>query len=513
MIKAGWKNGQRPRPRIHQLSMKCMWTPGNAKSNGKPLNFRELGRELVAYCKEMNFSHVELYGVLDHKSIVSWGYQVDNYFAPNHRLGQAEDFKFLVDLLHHNNIAVIVDWIPAHFKHDHNNEKQNLSVLHQYDGSDLLSSGPSSWGTLYFDYNKDETRSLLEASALYWLDQFHVDGLRLDAVSQMVKREKVGGLGHKEEFPAAIAFLKRLNTTVHREFPGVLMLAEETEGFPGVTKPVSEGGLGFDLRLACNWHHHMRDYISKKPDRRRALFHQGLVSSLGRFQAAEKEVLSHTHDDTAVQNRGEPLYHASAMETPFNKCADLRNLYSYQSLNQNSGTLIHMGEELGQRVAWDQSLRKKRSAVEWEAVHSEHDDVALHRGVRDVVKELNLLRKNKPDYWRHDSGGITILNTSDADNCVISYYRRDQHGKLLIVVHNFSENAFPAYDLIFPIADANCAKLGDVHEIFNSDSRHYGGAGEHGNGAIQVLRNEHGTSWGLKHKLPALAALVFECDR
>ncbi len=495
------------------------------REKGVSLNFRELAHELVKYSKEMGFTHVELYGVLDHKLIVSWGYQVDNYFAPNHRLGSSDDFKYLVDYLHQHQIGVIVDWIPTHFKHDHFNEKFNTSVLHRYDGSDLLGTEASLWGTLFFDFNKEEARHLLKASALHWIDYFHVDGLRYDAVGLMIKREKVAKSGAKVEhpvakvehpagkveYPAAIAFLQDLNTTIHREFPGIVLLAEELDGYPGVTKPVKEGGLGFDLRLACNWHYHMTGFLSKSLGQRKA-HHGELVWSLSRFKEASDEVLSHTHDDTSVQNHGKALYHMSAMDTPAKKCADLRNLYAYQGLAQHSGTLIHMGEELGQRVAWDQSMKQQRSAVEWEAVLSDHADAVHHRGVRNVVKEINLLRTTKPEYWQKDGGGITVVNTSDSDNNVISYYRRDKKGNLLLIVHNFSDNAFPSYDLIFPPTDLHCAQLKTAREIFNSDDKSFGGKGEHRNESTTILRNEKGVSWGLQYKLPPLATLVFECS-
>lgn len=445
---------------IYEVQLKS-WKRSIAESS----SYKALAHDLVAYCKKMHFTHVELYGLLDHHRARERGYQISHYFAPYHQLGSADDVKYLIDQLHSHGIGVIVDWVMAHFHHGHTSKKASAS-LHEFDGTDLVAAEKSSWGTLFFDYNKDETRHLMQASALYWIDTMHVDGLRFDAVSQMLSR-------NGKEFPQARKFLQELNTHIHNFFPGVLLIAEDTHSTPNLTKKVSDGGLGFDLKWGISWCRESRDYFHAPSQEQ----FQKLSHFLKVVQKREKQVLTHSHDDSdSGENSSEDtLYNCLNDPDRFGK---LRNFFSWQILAPSRGYLIHMGDELGQPESWYQRFQKNLSSVNW---HLERVD--LHHNLQKCVSDLNAFYVTNPAFWENGEMGFEMISEW-APNKILAYYRTDGKHKRFAIIHNFSEIGYPSYDLPLSKEAKNPLK---VSERFNSDNALYGGSGSFVNREVKIV--------------------------
>ena len=474
------------------------------KQKGRTLSFRELAYSLVDYQKKIPFTHVQLYGVLDHKNDGSWGYQTDHFFAPNRRLGNADDFKFLVDLCHQHKIGVIIDWIPAHYKHEHDGDFSQS--LHDYDGTHLFGSRPSCWGTILFDFNKDETKRLLLASALYWFEEMHVDGLRVDAVGPMIYRKK-------ENQSSAIQFLKDLNSLVHEQYPGCVMIAEETEGFPQTTKPVIEGGLGFDMKLGIHMQHRMRNYFKTPYDQRGwEEHHYGkLLRNLDEIREDDQWMISHSHDDAAAgeSHCHSTIYNSIPTLDTWRKFADMRLFHAWNLLTPGFGHGIHMGDEIGQKSPWNERLYAFEGAVEWNLL--DHDpDSSLHRGLQECVGDLNRLYRSKPAFWKHGRGFQLISHY--ATNQVIGFHRFDYLGQRIAVLFNFSPTGYENYD--FPLTplceDPDLSWIKEAKEIFNTDGVQYGGTGKFGNTWAFIVRDHLGTPTHFRFSFPPLSAVVFE---
>jgi 1,4-alpha-glucan branching enzyme len=480
------------------------------RRGGDPLSFRELAHEIVAYQKTLNFTHVEIYGVLDNKHDYSWGYQPDHFLAVNRRMARHEDaedgLKFLVDLCHRNGIGVIIDWVPAHYKHDHAGDLSQS--LHNYDGTDLFASENSPWGTVYFDFGKEETRRLLLASALYWLKEAHVDGLRLDAVGPMIRR-------NGEVKQPAVDFLKELNDVVHNQFPGVLMIAEETDGFPSVTRPTREGGLGFDAKIGVHIPYQMRQYFKTPYEYRGEWAHHygELLSNFREVGGHERWMLSHSHDDAASgTSHGHSTLHSSMpTQDPWRRFADIRLFHALNLLSPGAGHMIHMGDELGQIWSWNGRLQAWEGAVEWHLLEEGNADSRLHRNLLEYVGDLNRLYRSKPAFWKHGDWGYKPIS-DNALNKVIGYHRLDYEGGRLAIFYNFSPIGYSCYD--FPLSslkeDPDLEWICGAREIFNSDGVQYGGTGKFGNTSAHIVRNEDGVPTHFRFALPPLAVVVFE---
>ncbi len=486
---------------IYELSAE-LWK----KHSGKVLNYRELAHEIVEYHKSFPFTHIELYAVLDHKHDYSWGYQPAHFLAPNRRMGGPDDFKFLVDLCHQNGIGVILDWIPTHFKDEHNGDLSES--LHMYDGTNLFAGERSPWETLYLDYDKEETRRLLLASALYWLEMTHVDGLRIDAVGPMLKRD-----GKVKDH--AVGFLKELNRIAHERYPGVLMIAEDTDGFPNMSRPVKEGGVGFDVKVGVYLQWRTRNYFKTPYDERGKSEHHfdKLVRSLGETGGHERWMLANSHDDDAAgaPHRHSTLYASMPAGDSWRRFADMRLFHAWNLLAPGAGHMIHMGDELGQRWAWNGRLHTQEGAVEWHVLDCKNPDSGSHLSFLGYVGDLNRFYCSKPAFWKHADWGYKPIS-NNAENGVIGFHRLDYEGSRLAVFYNFSTFGYREYDFPLPSLqdDPDLGRIKGAREIFNSDAVKYGGTGDFGNERAHILRDGSGSPTHFRFAMPPLSVLVFE---
>lgn len=431
------------------------------KKEGSFLTYREMARHLVAYVKKMGYTHVELMPVQEHPLDESWGYQVSGFFAATSRFGSPKDFQEFVNYLHINEIGVILDWVPGHFPTDD-------FALKSFDGTELFEYEDPvqryhpKWETLVFGFGKPEVRNFLIGSALFWLEMMHVDGLRVDAVSSVLylDHERKKGewspnpLGGSENLEA-IEFFKTLNTLVHKKVPGALMIAEESANFPKVTHPVKEGGLGFDLKWNMGW---MNDTLSYfyMPSEERTAHHKKLTFGL-MYAFQERYLLPFSHDEVVHEKRSLLSKMPGSLWERF---AHLRLLLSYQFC-QPGKKLLFMGQEFGQVDEWDAT-----GEVDWDLLKDPR-----HHGIQLLSKELNEFYLVNNALWEHDFSekGFQWVRADDAENRVVSYLRKSLTEKLLCV-HNFSLEAFSAYEL--PLEG-----LVMIKEAFNTDRSRYGGTG------------------------------------
>ena len=482
---------------IYEIQMKS-WKSGFTK----PLNFKEIAPELISYCKKMGFTHIECFGLLEHYFREARGYQVANFFALYRECGGCDDFKYLVDQLHQNGIGIIIDWIPTHFQHYPVSASYSVS-LHEFDGTNLFAAESAPWGTLYLDYEKEETHHLMFASALYFLDKLHVDGIRFDAISQMVHR-------NGKDIPSGISFLKELNDTVHSCYPGVMTIAEETEGFPNVTKSTKNGGLGFDIKWNIGWSHDSRNFLRTPNAERPQHWQQKVVNFLNSVQQGEKVILTHSHDDTddgEFSNKKVLLQCVSHVLKEEEKFANIRNFFSWQALAPSYGHMLHMGDELVQNESWYQRFRKNVPSVDWSLAENN----SLHRGVQDCVKDLNALYLSKPQFWHKKDQDFKLISEC-GPNTVVAYHRGTKENKRLAVVHNFSNIGYPSYDVpLYVSGDEAIKRIQQVNEIFNSDNLKYGGSGKFENRKVEIIRNlSNKEPSHFRIALPPLSTIVLE---
>ncbi len=429
-------------------------------ADGEPLTYRELAEVLPAYLVELGFTHVELMPITEYPLDESWGYQPTGYFAPTARYGSPDDLRYLVDRLHAARIGVVLDWVPGHFPKDaHGLSRFDGTTLYEY-GDERRALHPD-WGTLVFDYGRNEVQSFLTSSALYCLEEFHLDGLRVDAVASMLyldySRERGewapnvhGGNEHLE----AISFLKHLNETTHRECPGTLTFAEESTAWPGVTRPTFIGGLGFSLKWNMGWMHDTLVYLSEDPIHRR--FHHDRVTFGPLYAFSENFTLPLSHDEVV---HGKRSLLGRMPGDDWQRFANLRLLYGFQWTYPGK-KLLFMGQEFGQPDEWD-----ARRALPWHLL-----DDPLHAGVQRLVRDLNALYRSHPALHEldFDPGGFHWLRWDDADNSAISYLRIGQQTELVVAI-NFTPVPRKGYRLGVP-------RAGRYREILNTDSRFYGGS-------------------------------------
>jgi 1,4-alpha-glucan branching enzyme len=455
-------------------------------------NYRQIAQDLAAYCLEMGFTHVELLPVMEHPLDESWGYQVTGFFAPTSRYGTPEDFQYFVDHLHQNNIGVILDWVPAHFPTD------DFS-LNRFDGTALYEhEDPRQgihphWYTAIFNYGRKEVSNFLIASALFWFEKMHVDGLRVDAVASMLYLDygrKAGewipnryGGNHNLE---AIDFVKHLNSIIHQRYPGVMMIAEESSAFTGVSHPE---GLGFDLKWNMGWMNDTLKYFSKDPLYRR--YHQNdlTFSLLYAFSEHFLSVLSH---DEVVHMKKSLI---GKMPGPdWQKFANLRLLYSYLICHPGK-KLLFMGGEMAQWNEWD-----CKSQIDWYLLQ-----YPPHLGMHELVKDLNRFYQNHPELWEMDFdwAGYEWIDFSDADHSVISYLRKSEN-RHLACVHNFTPETVPNYLI-------KLTRLKEVREVFNSDDAKYGGSNQL-NTEVRLNKSDQMFNSGFLVTLAPLATMIFEVD-
>jgi 1,4-alpha-glucan branching enzyme len=427
---------------------------------GNFLNYRELADELSSYVKEQGFTHIELLPITEHPYDASWGYQTTGYFAPTSRHGTPDDFRYFIDVFHQNNIGVILDWVPAHFPKD-------SFALARFDGSALYEHEDPrkgehrDWGTLIYNYGRNEVKNFLLASAVFWLEEFHLDGLRVDAVASMLYLDYsrndddwIPNIYGGNENLEAIAFLRELNTVTHDQFPGTMVMAEESTAWPQVTRPTWTGGLGFSLKWNMGWMHDSLAYMHQDPIYRKHNHDQLTFGMLYAF--TENFILPLSHDEV-VHGKGSIVNKMPGDE--WQRFANLRLLYTYMYTYPGK-KLLFMGNEFGQGVEWNFN-----KALDWYVL-----DYGHHRGVQKLVKDLNHLYRKHPALYVHDfeHQGFEWIDCHDVEQSVISYRRKSENDELIIVL-NFTPVIRENYRLGVPIP-------GHYIEIFNSDSSYYHGS-------------------------------------
>jgi 1,4-alpha-glucan branching enzyme len=457
------------------------------------LSYRDLAADLVDYVKQTGFTHVEFLPVAEHPYGGSWGYQVSSYYAPSARFGTPDDFRYLVDTLHQAGIGVIVDWVPAHFPKD-------SWALGRFDGTPLYEHADPrrgeqpDWGTYVFDFGRHEVRNFLVANALFWLEEFHVDGLRVDAVASMLYLDysrsegewvpnKYGGRENLD----AVTFLQEMNATVGKRVPGAVTIAEESTSWPGVTRPTHLGGLGFGFKWDMGWMHDTLRYISKEPVHRQ-WHHNDLTFSM-MYAYSENFVLPFSHDEV-VHGKGSLLNKIPGDR--WQQLATLRCLYAYMWSHPGK-QLLFMGQEFGQGGEWAESR-----SLDWWLL-----DGPDHRGVQRLVTDLNRLYVEMPALWSrdHQVDGFHWIDANDASGNVYSYLRYGDDGSVLASICNFAAVPHEGYIAGLPFA-------GRWDEVLNTDAAEYLGSGVGNFGAVVAeARSWHGQPASARLRLPPLGAV------
>jgi 1,4-alpha-glucan branching enzyme len=430
------------------------------------MTYRELAHALAPYVKELGFTHVELLPITEYPYDGSWGYQVTGYFAPTSRYGSPEDFQYFVDFLHQQGIGVLLDWVPAHFPKDEHGLGY-FDGTHLYEYADPRKGEHKEWGTYVFDYGRPEVRNFLIASALFWLREYDIDGLRVDAVASMLYLDysrkagewvpnRYGGREHLE----AIDFLRQFNEAVYAEQPGTLTIAEESTAWPMVTRPTYTGGLGFSMKWNMGWMHDMLDYMSLDPVYRR--YHHNNITFSLMYAYNENFVLPLSHDE-AVHGKGSLLSKMSG--DTWQKFANLRALYGFM-WGHPGKKLLFMGGEFGQWQEWNFA-----QSLDWHLLQPPSD--AHHARLRDYLEGLNQLYREEPalSLLDYDAAGFSWIDVHDSDNSVVSFMRKSKKKhETLVFVCNFTPVPRYGYRLGVPYA-------GEYYEVINSDATRYGGSG------------------------------------
>ncbi|MBN2491813.1 MAG: 1,4-alpha-glucan branching protein GlgB [Planctomycetes bacterium] len=458
------------------------------------LSYGEIAPRLAAYVRELGFTHVELLPVMEHPYYPSWGYQLTGYFAPTARYGTPQDFMRFVDVLHQHGIGVILDWVPSHFATDAHGLGY-FDGTHLYEHADRRQGFHPDWQSYIFNYGRNEVRSFLLSSALFWLDRYHADGLRVDAVASMLYLDYArqngdwvpNAYGGKENI-AAIEFMRQLNQAAYRDFPGVHMIAEESTSWSMVTQPPYVGGLGFGLKWDMGWMNDTLRYMGLDPVHRR--YHHNTLTFRMLYAYAENFILPLSHDEVV---HGKAALLAKMPGDDWQKFASLRLLFGYQ-FSKPGKKLLFMGGEFGQWREWlhDESL-------DWHLL--EH---APHRGLQRWVADLNRLLREQPalhevDFHPH---GFEWMDCSDHDNSVLAFVRRPRTGGgEVLVVLNFTPVPRTGYRVGVP-------RRGTWREVLNSDAHDYGGSGLGNLGGVEAVdRSWHGQPCSLELTLPPLAVI------
>jgi 1,4-alpha-glucan branching enzyme len=466
------------------------------EEGNRPLTYRELGERLVPYVKDMGFTHIELLPILEHPYGGSWGYQVTGFFAPTSRFGEPEDFKWLVDECHRHDIGVLLDWVPGHFPRD-------APGLARFDGTALYEHEDprlgehQDWGTVIFNYGRNEVRNFLVSSALFWIEEFHLDGLRVDAVASMLyldySRKEGEWLPNRfggRENIEAVGFIRHLNEVVHVEHPGVMMMAEESTAWPAVSRPVYLGGLGFTYKWNMGWMHDLLLYASKNPVHRRWEHNHLTFSMLYAYN--ENFILPLSHDEVVHGKRS--LIDKMPGDS-WQKAANVRVLFAYMYAHPGK-KLLFMGNEIAMWQEWNHE-----DGLPWAYV-----DDPPHAGVRRLVRDLNRLYAEQPSLYEvdYDPSGFQWIDCNDNENSVISLVRRSRDGTPIVGVFNFTPVVRHGYRIGVP-------DPGVYRELLNTDAEPYGGGNVGNAGQLQAdPLPQHGFPSSLSLTLPPLAGLILK---
>jgi 1,4-alpha-glucan branching enzyme len=461
-----WQDGQwmSARPRhdwLHSPASIYEVHPGSwqRKEDGGFISYREMAAQLIPYVQRLGFTHIELLPVSEHPLDDSWGYQTTGYFAPTSRFGPPDDLKYFIDCCHRAGIGVLLDWVPAHFPRDaHGLARFDGTALYEYE--DPRKGEHQDWGTYIFNYERHEVKSFLLASACYWLEEYHFDGLRVDAVASMLYLDFARGTnfipnrhGGRENLEA-VEFLRTLNAVTHSRAPGTITMAEESTDWPMVSRPVDAGGLGFSMKWNMGWMHDTLDYFKREPVHRK--FHHNELTFGMMYAYTENFILPLSHDEVVHLKRS---LLGRMPGDRWQQLANLRLLYTYMWTLPGK-KLLFMGGEFAHPWEWDFHV-----ALPWFLL--EH---AEHRGTHDLVADLNRLYRELPALHRHEfeAGGFQWIDCNDREQSVLSFARHAE-GTTAVVVLNFTPQPRPAYRIGVP-------GPGRYRVLLNSDSGHYGGA-------------------------------------
>lgn len=466
------------------------------EDRNRSLTYRELAPLLADYVKELGYTHVEFMPIMEHPFYGSWGYQVTGFFAPTSRYGTPADFMYLVDYLHQNEIGVILDWVPSHFPTDEHGLKF-FDGTHLYEHADDRQGMHKDWNTAIFNYGRNEVRSFLMSNAMFWLDKYHIDGLRVDAVASMLyldysRKEgewipnQYGGRENLE----AMSFLQRLNEDVYSKFPDVQTIAEESTAWPMVSKPTYLGGLGFGMKWDMGWMHDTLKYFALDPIYRK--FHHNTLTFRMVYAFTENFVLSLSHDEV-VYGKGSLLNKMPGDD--WRKFANLRLLFGYQ-FTQPGKKLLFMGGDIAQWNEWNHE-----TSVDWHLLEN-----YSNKGVQRCVSDLNRIYQkcaalHELDF---DPNGFQWLDGNDSDQSVLSFLRKDSKGNSVVVICNFTPMPRDNYRVGVPSG-------GYWQEVFNSDAREYGGSGVGNMGGVasRPIRY-HGFLQSINLTLPPLGILILQ---
>jgi len=470
------------------------------EENNRWLTYLELAKELPKYVKELGFTHVEFLPVMEHPFYGSWGYQITGYFSPTSRYGKPQDFMHLIEELHKNDIGVILDWVPSHFATDgHGLAYFDGTYLYEYE--DWRKRYHPDWNSYIFDYGKNEVRAFLISSALFWLDKYHADGLRIDAVASMLyldysrkHGEWVPNIYGGKENLEAISFIRELNEAVYKYYPDVQTIAEESTAWPMVSWPVYAGGLGFGMKWNMGWMHDILEYMSKDPIYRK--YHHNMLTFSIWYAFSENFLLPLSHDEV-VHGKRSLLYKMPGDE--WQKFANLRLLYAYMYAHPGK-KLLFMGNEFAQRSEWNHDAE-----LEWHLIEDK-----FHSGMQRLVKDLNEIYKkeralHETDFKRE---GFEWIDFSDWEKSIISFIRKSLDGEeIILVICNFTPVPREKYKIGVP-------RLGFWKEILNTDAEVYGGSGWGNFGGIKASEEPfHNRPYSINVSLPPLGCLYFKYSK
>jgi 1,4-alpha-glucan branching enzyme len=469
------------------------------EEHNRPLSYREIAPKLADYVERMNFTHVELLPIMEHPFYGSWGYQTTGYFAPTARYGTPQDFMFLVDHLHQRGIGVILDWVPSHFPSDAHGLAY-FDGTHLFEHSDTRKGFHPDWKTHIFNYGRNEVRSFLLSSAMFWLDKYHIDGLRVDAVASMLYLDysrkhgewipnKYGGRENLE----AIDFLRQFNAQAYKEHPEIQTIAEESTAWPMVSRPIYVGGLGFGMKWDMGWMHDTLSYFSNNPIHRK--YHHNQLTFRMLYGFTENFVLPLSHDEV-VHGKGSLIGKMSGDE--WQRFANLRLLFGYM-FAQPGKKLLFMGGEFGQVREWAHD-----TSLEWHVLQ-----YPMHHGVQAWVRQLNRTYREQPGLHELDTdpAGFEWVDCNDTAASTLSLLRKGQaERETILVICNFTPVPREQYRVGVPVG-------GFWRELLNSDAREYGGSGIGNMGGVHAeAQPAHGRPFSLRLTLPPLAALFLKAN-
>jgi 1,4-alpha-glucan branching enzyme len=461
------------------------------------LSYRELADELIPYVIDLGYTHIELLPIAEYPFDASWGYQVLGFFAPTSRFGTPQELMYFIDQCHQHHLGVLLDWVPAHFPKD-GSGLNYFDGTHLYAHADPRQGEHQDWGTLIFNYGRNEVRAFLISNALFWLDKYHFDGLRVDAVASMLYLDYSREAGQwvpneygGRENLAAISFLRKMNEVVHGVFPGVLTIAEESTAWPMVSRPTYTGGLGFSLKWNMGWMHDTLQYLSKESIHRK--YHQNEITFSLLYAFNENFVLPLSHDEV-VHGKGSLLNKMAGDE--WQKFANLRAYYGFM-WGHPGKKLLFMGNELAQWQEWNFNTQ-----LEWAALTAPN-----HQGMQHFVQDLNRLYRSEPALYENDFEwiGFAWIDASDTENSVLSFIRKAKSSdEFMVIISNFTPVPRLAYRVGVP-------RPGYYREVLNSDAERYWGSnmGNEGGRAAEAIPM-HGQPQSLSLTLPPLATIMLK---